>query len=142
MAERTPEIEAMLMIDRIGMCGKKAREDFQRLCRERGINDNAYFISQYTPEHLEVAKEVLKLWHTSDKFKVGDKVHVVPLTPTTMPYCIRAVVTEVDAEGRGYFLRAFSSDLPGIYMFNIWDKDLELRVGKARKPTPPELFLE
>lgn len=136
-----PKIEAMLMIDRIGMCGKKAREDFQRLCRERGIDDSVYFVSQYTKKHLEVAKEVLKLWHTTDKFKVGDKVYVVPLTPTMMPTCIRAIVTEVDKE-RGYFLRAFTRDLPGIYMFNIWDKDLEIREGKAQKPTPPELFLE
>lgn len=130
----------MDMMDRIKMCGKVAWEEFKRLCNEKGISDYP-FIAEYTPEHLEVCQEVWNKWHTTNNFKVGDKVYVVPLTPTIIPHCIRAVVTEISTDGWGYRLRAFRQDLPGIYMFNIWDKDLIPRVGKANKPTPPELYI-
>ncbi len=135
------QIETMLVVDRINLCGPKAREDFKRLCLDRGLKHfPTSFASQYTKKHKEIANEVLALWRTTKKFKVRDKVYVVPLTMNSvgMDYCIRAVVTEVD-EKHGYFLRAFEKDLPGIHMFNIWDKDLELRTSKARKPIPEGL---
>lgn len=75
------------------------------------------------------------------KFKVGDKVYVVPTGFTTFKYCIRAVVTEVNDDGWGYRLKAFLKDLPGVYMFNMWDKDLEPRVGKALKPVPEKYLI-
>ena len=37
---------------------------------------------------------------------------------------IRAIITEIDNTGWGYQLRAFQQDLPGIYMYNVWDVDL------------------
>lgn len=135
--------EAMLRIDEIKMCGQGAKEDFKRLCRERGVDENSlFFSSDYTQVHLDISNEVWALWHTTKKFKVGDKVYVVPLTHTTIPNCIRATVTEVGDPRWGYHLRAFESDLPGIYMFNMWDKDLEPRTSKANKPTPPELLIK
>ena len=133
--------ETMILIDSVKMCGDKARADLRRRFQERGIPEFC-FISEYTDAHLEVAKEVWNAWHTTKKFKVGDKVYVVPLTPTIMDTCIRATVTEVGDPKWGYHLRAFESDLPGIYMFNIWDKDLQPRVGKAKKPTPKKLYLK
>ncbi len=134
--------EAMNLIDLLKMCGDKAKADLKRVFKERGLDeDDLYFSSDYTEAHLEAAKEVWKLWHTTDKFKVGDKVYVVPLTHTTIDTCIRATVTEVGTDDWGYRLRAFESDLPGIYMFNMWDKDLEPRVSKAKKPTPKELLI-
>lgn len=69
------------------------------------------------------------------KFKVGDKVHVLPQWPTSMHYCIRAVITDVDD---CYHLKAFLQDLPGVWMFNIYDKDLIPRINKKRIPTPKE----
>lgn len=132
--------EIMDKIDRIRMCGKDARETFKRLCAERGISDYP-FCTEYTLEHLEVCQKVWDMWHTTEKFKVGDKVYVVPLSPTTIKNCIRAVVTEVGKDKWGYRLRAFRQDLPGIYMFNMWDKDLEPRTSRANKPTPPELLI-
>lgn len=131
----------MHLIDMIKMCGTAAKEDLQRLGKERGI-DNICFSYEYTAEHLEIAKEVWALHHTTKKFKVGDKVYVVPLTPTFIPNCIRAVVTEVGTDKWGYHLRAFESDLPGVYMFNMWDKDLEPRTSKANKTTPKELLIK
>lgn len=143
MPRTSVQQQAMLRIDGIKMCGPGAKEDFKRLCRERGVEeDSLFFSSDYTQVHLDIANEVWKLWHTTTKFKVGDKVYVVPLTHTTMRTCIRAVVTEVGDDGWGYHLRAWECDLPGIYMFNIWDKDLEPRTSKKSKPVPPELFIE
>jgi hypothetical protein len=133
--------EVMFKADDIKMLGQGAKDDFARLCRERGISDDLYWVSKFTKEHLKVCEEVWNLWHTTTKFKVGDKVHVVPTQPTLFTHCIRATVTEVNDDGWGYRLRAFESDLPGIYMFNMWDKDLQPRVGKTRKPVPPELFI-
>ena len=70
---------------------------------------------------------------TNQKFKVGDKVHVDPGEYTrAFKHYIRATITEID-EVCGYRLRAFQQDLPGIYMFNIWDKDLSPRTGRSRK---------
>jgi hypothetical protein len=132
--------EAINLIDQIKMCGKAARADLNRMCKERGIED-ACFSHEFTELHLEIAKEVFNLWHTTKNFKVGDKVYVVPLTPTVMDTCIRATVTEITDDGWGYHLRAFESDLPGIFMFNIWDKDLHPRTSKAIKPTPSELLI-
>lgn len=58
-----------------------------------------------------------------------------------MDYCIRATVTEITTDGWGYHLRAFREDLPGIYMFNMWDKDLQPRIDKTKKPTPKGLLI-
>lgn len=132
----------MLKLDDIRMCGQGAKDDFKRLCRERGINDDIFSYREHTQEHLDVCEEVWKLWHTTKNFKVGDKVYVVPTSSTIIPTCIRAIVTEVNDDGWGYRLRAWESDLPGIFMFNIWDKDLEPRTSKKQKPTPPELLLK
>ena len=120
---------------------KKSRHEFKELARERGLDENVYFLAEYTDEHIKVMQEIWNRWHTTNNFKVGDKVYVVPNHITTMKTCIRATVTEVDSK-RGYFLRAFESDLPGIYMFNIWDKDLEIRTSKKNKLTPKEFFIE
>lgn len=134
--------EAMLMIDCIRQYGDAAKEDLKRVFREHGLDeDDLWWCSKYDERHLAAAKEVWDLWHTTKNFKVGDKVYVVPLTFTTCKTCIRATVTKVNDNGLGYLLRAFESDLPGIYMFNMWDKDLVPRVGKKNKPTPPELLI-
>ncbi len=125
--------------DSIRACGKAAVEEFNQLCRERGIEDLFFCaIRDYTDQHVEIAQKVHDNWHTTKNFKVGDKVYVVPLTHTLMETCIRARVIEVGNDGWGYRLRAFENDLPGIYMFNMWDKDLIPRVGKKVMPTPPE----
>ncbi len=133
--------KVMILIESIRQCGKAAVEDLKRTCRERGVDDDLCFSLNHTDQHLEIAQEVWNSWHTTKNFKVGDKVYVVPLTCTLMKSCIRATVTEVNDDGWGYRLRAFESDLPGIYMFNMWDKDLQTRVGKKNKPTPPELLI-
>lgn len=77
--------------------------------------------------------------HTTKNFKVGDKVHVVPREFTPYEYCIRAVVVSIND---CYHLKAFLQDLPGVWMFNIWDGDLVLREGKGRRPAPPELLIK
>lgn len=66
-------------------------------------------------------------------YKVGDNVHVRSDDPRST-HNIRAVVTKVTTNGLGYMLRAFQQDLPGIYMFNMWDRELVPRTGKARLP--------
>ena len=66
-------------------------------------------------------------------YKVGDKVHVRSDDPRAT-YNIRATVTEVSNDGWGYHLRAFLKDLPGVHMFNMWDRELVPRTGKARLP--------
>lgn len=134
--------EAMVMIDRIRQYGDAAKEDLKRAFLEHGLDeDDLWRCSRYDERHLAAAKEVWDRWHTTKNFNVGDKVYVVPLTFTTCKNCIRATVTEVNDDGWGYRLRAFESDLPGIYMFNMWDKDLRPRVGKKNLPTPPELLV-
>lgn len=121
-------------------CGEKAREDFKQACIDNGIKDHPFFCREYTKEYLEIARKVFAVWHTVNKFKVGDKVYVVPLfrPSVSMTNCIRAVVTDVD-EKYGYWLRAFRKDNPGIHMYNIWDKDLETRTNKKNKPIPTGL---
>jgi hypothetical protein len=133
--------KAMNLVESIRQCGRAAVEDLKQLCRDRGVEDDLCFTVDYKDHHLAIAQEVWNRWHTIKNFKVGDKVYVVPLTHTLMKSCIRATVTEVNDDGWGYRLRAFESDLPGIYMFNMWDKDLQPRVGKKNKPTPPELLI-
>lgn len=132
----------MNLIEQIKMYGAVAKADLNRICKERGIENDPFFSYEFTELHLEIAKEVYALWRTTKNFKVGDKVYVVPLMPTTIPTCIRARVEEVGTDGWGYRLRAFQSDLPGIFMFNMWDKDLKPRTSKAVMPTPPELLIE
>jgi hypothetical protein len=134
--------DAMTLVEQIDCCGPAAKNDLRRLFREHGIENDPFFSFEYTAKHLEVVQEVYNLWHTTTKFKVGDKVYVVPLTPTLMTTCIRGTITEVSDNGWGYHLRAWKSDLPGIYMFNIWDKDLQPRTSKHQKLTPPELLIK
>jgi hypothetical protein len=134
------QTKVMLKVDTIEMLGKDAKAHFRKLCQERKIECNP-FSFEYTEEHLKCAEETLKLWRKTEKFKVGDKVYVVSTSPTLMKDCIRAVVTEIGDDGWGYRLRAFEQDLPGIYMFNMWDKDLQIRVGKKKKPTPKKLLI-
>lgn len=135
----------LLAAERVKELGPAARDEYRRRCEAEGVDVGLYYHSGFTRGQLEAAlrvcNDVLAVYHKTEKFKVGDKVHVVPTTPTTMEYCIRAVVLEVDGTLEGYFLRAFLKDLPGIFIAFKWDKDLEPRVGKARKPTPPELFI-
>jgi hypothetical protein len=94
--------EAMNKVESIRMCGKKAYEELKAALRERGLEDDAWFSYDFTDKHLEVAKEVWDRWHTTNNFKVGDKVYVVPLTSTIMKNCIRATVTEITTDGWGY----------------------------------------
>ena len=133
--------KAMNLVESLRQCGKAAMEDLKQLCRERGVEDDLCFTIDYKDHHLLIVQEIWDRWHTTKNFKVGDKVHVVPLTFTTCKTCIRATVIEVNDDGWGYRLRAFESDLPGIFMFNIWDKDLRSRVGKKSLPTPLELLI-
>src|SRR4051812_22296329 len=125
--------EIMLLYDRIG--GRRARKDVTALCKERGVEE--YVPGSCKPGHekayLAICKEVYARWHTTTKFKVGDKVYVKPDESSIFPNWIRATVTETGDPKWGYHLRAFRQDLPGIYMFNIWDKDLLLRTSKAVK---------
>jgi hypothetical protein len=67
---------------------------------------------------------------TTANFKVGDHVHVDHNYAMTFGHYIRARITGIN--NYGYLLTAFKKDLPGIYMGNIWDKDLVIRKGKAR----------
>ncbi len=129
------------LIESISMCGKAAIEDLREAYRELGIEDDLYSSAAYADQHLEIAQKVWDRWHTTKNFKIGDKVYVVPLTFTIIKNCIRATVTEINDDGWGYRLRAFESDLPGIFMFNMWDKDLCPRIGKKQKPTPTELLI-
>ncbi len=141
MARTEAQQKAMNLIESIRMSGKAAVEDLRRTCREHGVEDDLFFSSDYADQYLQIAQEVWDRWHTTNNFKVGDKVYVVPLTHTLMENCIRARVTEIKDDRWGYRLRAFKSDLPGIYMFNMWDKDLQPRVDKKQKPIPPELII-
>ena len=126
--------EAMLTYDRIISCGHGAKEELIKLCNERGIEYHYGFLeSNHVELYLEICRDVLARWHTTNKFKVGDKVYVVPSEPTVFKNCIRATVTETGDPKWGYHLRAFEQDLPGIYMFNIWDKDLLYRTSKKNK---------
>lgn len=65
---------------------------------------------------------------TTNKFKVGDKVYVFSGKDPSSDYVIRAIITSIE-DSSGYNLRAFKKDLPGIYMFNIWDYDLVPRTS-------------
>jgi hypothetical protein len=69
------------------------------------------------------------------KYKVGDKVYVHPGESSRVCY-IRATITELD-DGvfGGYELRAFEQDLPGIFMFNVWDDELLPRDSKKEEET-------
>ena len=124
------DTEAMLAYDRIFMCGKGALDDLMESCKKRGIERHYSFLKAENVEaYLEVCKEVWARWHTTKKFKVGDKVYVKS-NESYFRECIRARVTEVSE--KGYHLRAFTQDLPGIYLFNIWDKDLIRRTNKKK----------
>lgn len=127
--------KAMNLVDYIKCYGKLAREDLKQSLQNQGLPYDVCFTLDFTEKHLEVIQEVYNRWHTTNNFKAGDKVHVLPSESSFFPYCIRATVTGI-SEKSGYDLRAFESDLPGIYMFNIWDKDLLPRVGKAKMPVP------
>jgi hypothetical protein len=129
--------EAMLIHDRISACGQDAKDDLTKACEKCGIEDYHFLKPEDVEPYLEICREVLARWHTTDKFKVGDKVYVDPGKPTfAFTNYIRATVTEISTDGWGYHLRAFEQDLPGIFMFNIWDKDLLSRTDKANKPLP------
>jgi hypothetical protein len=128
--------EVMLIHDRISACGRGAKKELEGLCEVSGIESHYWFIKPEEVEtYLEICNEVLARWHTTDKFKVGDKVYVGSDSPNSVfKNYIRATITEIDKGKWGYHLRAFKQDLPGIYMFNIWDKDLLPRTDKANKP--------
>lgn len=74
------------------------------------------------------------------KFKKGDWVYVCPERPVcSITHFIRAIITEDDPDPEwGYRLRAFKQDLPGIWMFNIWDQDLMPRTSKAMLKIPDD----
>lgn len=129
--------EAMLFYDRIFMCGKDAREDLRQSCKERGIEDHYGFLKpENVAAYLEVCQELWARWHTTNNFKVGDKVYVKPSESCVFRDFIRATVTETGDPKWGYHLRAFEQDLPAIFMFNMWDKDLIPRTSKKRKFLP------
>lgn len=129
--------DPILAYDRIFMCGKEAREDLKQICKSRNIEDHYSFLKpENVNSYLEACKEVWDRWHTTNDFKVGDKVYVKPSEPAIFRDFIRARVTEISTDGWGYHLRAFTQDLPGIFMFNQWDKDLIPRDSKKRKFLP------
>ena len=133
------DTEAMLAYDRIFMCGKAAREDLRESCKDRGIEDHYGFLKpENVASYLEVCKKVWARWHTTNNFKIGDKVYVKPSEPVIFRDYIRATVTEVGDDGWGYHLRAFEQDLPAISLFNIWDKDLIHRTSKKKKFLPED----
>ncbi len=69
---------------------------------------------------------------TTNNFKPGDKVYVLPSEPPDEDECyIRATITSIHPE-LGYMLRAFRKDLPGLYMGRIWDDRLILRKNKIK----------
>jgi len=141
---RNLQQEAMILFDRIkDSCGQKAKEDVKQLCLKQKIDYHDFWFAskKITKKHLDLLRIVWNKWHTTNNFKVGDKVYVVPVTYTTFNYCIRATVTEVSTDKWGYDLRAFESDLPAIFMFNMWDKDLIPRTDKKRKLVPKELLI-
>lgn len=118
-----------------------AEDEVTKLCKERNIKESLFggrCGDGQEEAYLAVVKQVWKKYHTTNQFQVGDKVYVDP----GKPYCgtfknyIRATITEAGDEKWGYHLRAFQQDLPGIYMFNIWDKDLLLRKDKSNKKLP------
>jgi hypothetical protein len=123
----------MLAHDEICML-KEGRKDFAKLCLEHGLEE--FFLIGLVPAdqlqtYIDLCGQVYAKWHTTDKFKVGDKVYVVSGWPCET-YHIRATVTEVSTDGWGYHLRAFRQDLPGLFLFNIWDKDLIPRTGRKQ----------
>lgn len=126
--------EAMFAKDKINMLGKEAELAFTNLCKERGMESHYYFVTEENlPKYLEIVDEIWARWRTTNNFKVGDRVYVVPLEDSRrseFKNCIRAIVTEVGNDEWGYRLRAFRQDLPGIYMYNMWDKELIPRTGK------------
>lgn len=96
-----------------------------------------YFVHRIKHEDeeaiLAVCEEVFAKYRKTDNFKIGDKVYVVPDEPAGIDYYIRATITEITKDW-GYHARAFKEDLPGIFMFNLWDEMLEPRKGrKVRK---------
>ena len=131
--------EAKTLVEIMMGCGRVMMEDLRKACRDRNLEDGLCWT---TDDHLEVVKGIWDRWHTTSKFQVGDKVHVLPTGPTRMKTCIRATITEVGSDGWGYRLRAFKRDLPGIYLFNIWDFELVPRLDRRPIPTPPELVCE
>lgn len=130
--------EARNLFDRIrDTCPREAKEEIRQACEERGVSSDLYFSYEFSETHLEILREIWNRWHTTVKYKPGDKVYVIPSERgmSIFPHCIRATVTGISKDSKtGYDLRAFASDLPGIFMFNIWDKDLLPRVGKAKLP--------
>lgn len=133
--------EVMLATDYIEMCGRCAKQDLIETCKQHGIKESYYFLKpEEIEKYLGICKEVLARWQTTNKFKVGDKVYVNPGRFCTCKNYIRATITEVTSDW-GYHLRTFVQDLPGLFMFNIWDKDLLPRTNKKNKPLSEELEL-
>ena len=131
--------EGMAVHESVCQCGRQARDEVTALCEERGVEENIFggWAKDGQDEaYLAICREVWAKYHTTNNFKVGDKVYVKPSEPDCglFPNCIRATVTETGDPRWGYHLRAFQQDLPVIYMFNMWDKDLIPRTNKANKP--------
>lgn len=127
----TPKEELMLIMDNLNSLGQSVREELEAQCPD------IFFWYKLEPDQIEayltVCRKIWAKWHTTEKFKVGDKVYVHPGRHSIYKNCIRATITEINNDGYGYRLRAFEQDLPGIYMFNIWDKDLSPRTNKSHK---------
>lgn len=68
---------------------------------------------------------------TANSFKRGDKVYIYPGKCNHFTHYIRATVVDVD--DKGYLLKSFQQDLPGIWTFNVWDIDLIPRTSKAKR---------
>jgi len=79
---------------------------------------------------------------TCAQFKIGDKVYVHPGEGSySFKHYLRATIDDIGNcyipnIPKCYLLRAFKQDLPGLYMFNIWDCDLIPRKDKSNKILP------
>jgi len=137
------KLQVALLADRVESCGWSARREVTALCEKRGVEElflGGRCKDGQEEEYLAILREIFDKWHTTNKFKPGDKVYVDPGKPADVfKNYVRATVTEICPRW-GYHLRAFEKDLPGIYMFNIWDKDLIPRTDKRNKKLPDHYF--
>ena len=143
--------EAMNLWDSLQWCGVHeqteqnphgdARDEVSKLCEDQNIEETLFggrAKAGQEEAYLKICKEVWAKWHTTKKFKVGDKVYVQPDKDSRIESCIRSTIIAIRAD-MGYMLKAFQTDLPGIWMFNIWDKDLLPRKDKSKKLWRPAI---
>jgi hypothetical protein len=116
--------------DNIKMLGPEAIADYTRLCTQHNVESFIYTLPRnFTETHLKICETIWKSYHTTNNFKIGDKVYL-----KTESHYIRATITYKSQ--KGYELKAFKKDTPNIHFVNIWDKDLIPRKNQLKKKMP------